>query len=108
MSKELEALHILYDKYATDDEFLEDDRLFSTIERGLNVLNMFKDALVIEHAPSYATLGTMHNVDGSVEVEYKTTYDIIRKGLETELKKELTKWVIENIDKETIRKWLEK
>lgn len=31
----LEALNLIYDKYVTDDEFLEDDKLFSIIEKAL-------------------------------------------------------------------------
>ncbi len=30
-----EALKAIYNKYVTDDEFLEDDRLFSTVEKAL-------------------------------------------------------------------------
>lgn len=35
MSKELEALNRIYDKYVTDDESLEDDKLFSIVETAL-------------------------------------------------------------------------
>ena len=108
MSKELEALQILYDKYATDDEFLEDDKLFSTIERGLAVLDMFRNALILKVTPSYPDIATTHNIDGSVEAEYKATYNTINKNLDADLKKELTKWVIDNIDEGMIRTWLDK
>ena len=109
MSKELEALQILYDKYATDDEFLEDDKLFSTIERGLYVLDMFRNALMLKVMPSYSAIATTHNVDGSVEVDYKAAYEfVVNKNLEDEQKKELTKWVIDNIDEDMIRTWLDK
>lgn len=39
----LEALNTIYDKYATDDDFLEDDKLFSTIEKALKVLEIIKE-----------------------------------------------------------------
>ena len=109
MSKELEALQILYDKYVTDDEFLEDDKLFSTIERGLTVLDMFRNALILKVMPSYSAIATTHNVDGSVEVNYRAAYEFVaNKNLEDEQKKELTKWVIDNIDEDMIRTWLDK
>ena len=109
MSKELEALQILYDKYATDDEFLEDDKLFSTIERGLTVLDMFKNALALKVVPSCPVIATTHNADGSVEVDYRAAYEFVAtKNLDTEQKKELTKWVIDNIDEDMIRTWLDK
>ena len=47
MSKEQEALNTIYDKYVTDDEFLEDDKLFSTVEKALRALEIIKAKYVL-------------------------------------------------------------
>ena len=57
----------------------------------------------------YTWMKYSHNADGSVEVDYRAAYEFVAtKNLDTEQKKELTKWVIDNIDEDMIRTWLDK
>lgn len=86
------------------------DRLFvegslNILEKGINTLNQFKSALTLETIPLHVE--REEHDDGSISVAMQQAYNYIRHELDAECKKALTQWVIENIDKETVRKWLD-
>ena len=107
MTKEKIALKRLYDKadYSRSRHSADED--FEVVDKAIDVLNLFKDALTLEtKSLCYTPITEVHD-DGSISVAMKQEFDFIKHGLNKEYKKVLTQWVIENIDKETVRKWLE-
>lgn len=68
----MKALNVLYDKYSGDDEFLEDDKLFSIIEKELK--DNERLVWIIKHRkPNFVLIAQTSNV---VEYNMKATVQL--------------------------------
>ena len=84
-----------------------EEHLIAPIEKELNMLDLLRNALTLEVLPiEYGNIKEEHP-DGSWSYAIKQTCNFVAHKLDEEYKKELTKWIIDNIDKDTVRKWLE-
>ena len=95
MSKELDALTYL--KENKRRHWLDGDtsnECLKTIERGLNVLELFKNALRLN--TTQTEIGVTRDVEGNATINYETTFDFIKNTLDEEFKKVLREWVLEN------------
>lgn len=61
----LKALNLIYDKYVTDDEFLEDDKLFSIIEKALADYNELQKVL-----DDFGIYNTMNLIDTLKNIQF--------------------------------------
>lgn len=79
MTKGQESLNTLYQKYVTDDEFLEDDKLFSTVEVELRAFESIKDLIeLVDDENGYGI-----TIKGLYTFKFipKETYDLLKKVL---------------------------
>lgn len=109
MIKELEILVELKRFLLESLDLGNVDKLFvegscDILEKALNTLNLFKSALTLETIPLHVEREEHDN--GSISLAMQNAYNYIRHELDVEGKKALTQWVIENIDKEQVKEWL--
>ncbi len=77
---------------------------YEKVKKDLEVLGTFEDVLMIEPLPP-KPFNSRERLDTNAYVQYIVKCNNYK--LDKEIRKELTQWVIHNIDKETVRKWLE-
>lgn len=78
-------------------------RLKTKYEKAKQELDLFKKALTIfETKPEFVE---KKDENGDIQYCLNKSYEILRNDLDRKCQIELTKWVIDNIDKETIKKW---
>lgn len=84
--------------------------IIKKFEEDSDALEMFKNALTIgyEHKPVVCDeIKEGMPVSEYIRVMSGYVTTIQRNRLDDKLKEELTQWIIENIDKETVKEWLE-
>lgn len=74
------------------------------IKKDLEVLETFKNSLTVERMPPKPfDPNEEFNFDSYIQYIIKYNTYIFDKNI----REKLTQWIIDNIDKETVRKWLE-
>lgn len=116
-----EALAVIKSQFIGDLESLETDEWwteekkeadinwwkekFQIVEKDLEVLEAFKNSLVIEYTLPVFDIEQKKSFNIEDLLNFSVKYYTYRLNKETQEK--LTQWIIDNIDKETVRKWLE-
>ena len=105
-----EALEILYPQKSYLPYHSRKEKRYAcmVIEKDLELLNAFKNALTIETEPiEFKELPPTDDYNEFISYCLNDIYEIHRTEMNKKIKEQLTRWVIENIDKEKIREWLE-
>ena len=77
---------------------------YEIIKKDLLILEAIKNSLIIERMPPKSIdLNKIFNINDYVD--YVVKYNNYK--LDKEIQEKLTKWIIENIDKKIVRKWIE-
>lgn len=103
-----EALDVLFDivcsREHTNSEHNYYLKLYNAIMDDLNALEIIANSLVIENKPF--KLREKNADESYISYCLSQSYEIHQYNLNEKLRKALTQWIINNIDKEKVKEWL--
>ena len=106
-----EALEILYPQKSYLPYHSRKEKRYAcmVIEKDLELLNAFKNALTIETEPiEFKEIPPTNDYNEFMGHYFDAICIIYQAEKNDKIKEQLTEWVINNIDKEKVREWLEK
>lgn len=105
-----EALKILYPQKSYQPYYSKSERRHAckVIEEELEVLDALKNALVMDIKPvEFKPREITNDYNNFIGYCFDNICEIRINETNKKIKEQLTRWVIDNIDKEKIREWLE-